>query len=129
MLIESKIFIVIGCFFFSTAIILSAFGFHGPDQILAPRDRISWSWAVEMQIYHSLGLILIGFLANFLKVSWVIRAAGILMILGILIFSFLIYANAVGLIEEISNIVPVGGFMFITSWLLLAIGVIKVKSI
>ena len=63
---DGKIFIVIGCLLLATAGSLSAFGFHGPDDMLTVEERVSWGWAVEMQYYHALGLILVGILANVL---------------------------------------------------------------
>jgi uncharacterized membrane protein YgdD (TMEM256/DUF423 family) len=128
MIKESKIFIVIGCVFLATAGSLSAFGFHGPDDMLTVEERASWGWAVEMQYYHALGLILVGILANALGTSWFIRVAGILMIGGIIVFSFLIYAGALGALEQLSPIVPYGGTMFMLSWAALAIGVLRAKK-
>ena len=125
---DSKIFIVIGCVFLATAGALSAFGFHGPDDILTPDKRESWAWAVEMQYYHGLGLILVGVLANTLGASWFISAAGILMIGGILVFSFLVYAGALGVLEQLSSIIPYGGMMLMLSWASLAIGALTAKK-
>lgn len=127
MIKESKIFIVIGCVFLATAGSLSAFGFHGPDDILTPENRISWAWAVEMQYYHGLGLVLVGLLANALGKSWFLRLAGILMTAGILVFSILIYAGVLGAPEALGQIVPTGGTMFMLSWVSLAIGVLIAK--
>ena len=128
MIKESKRFIVIGCVFLATAGALSAFGFHGPEDILTPENRISWAWAVEMQYYHGLGLILVGLLANALGKSWFLRLAGILMTSGILVFSILIYAGVLGAPEALGQIVPTGGTMFMLSWVSLAIGVLRAKK-
>ena len=125
---DSKIFIALGCLFLATAGGLSAFGFHGPEDILTPENRISWAWAVEMQYYHGLGLILVGLLANALGKSWFLRLAGILMTSGILVFSILIYAGVLGAPEALGQIVPTGGTMFMLSWVSLAIGVLRAKK-
>ncbi len=124
---DSKIFIVIGCLFLATAGALAAFGFHGPENIMTPEKRDSWAWAVEMQYYHGGGLVLVGILANQLGKSWFIRGAGVLMIAGILVFSGLVYAETLGMPEELGEIVPTGGSMMMASWISLAIGVLTRK--
>ncbi|MEJ2139191.1 MAG: DUF423 domain-containing protein [Gammaproteobacteria bacterium] len=124
---ESKLFIVAGCFFLATAGALAAFGFHGPEDILTPEKRQSWSWAVDMQYYHGGGLVLVAILMQQCGSSWFIRGAGILMVAGILIFSGLVYAETLGMPESIGEIVPTGGSMLMLSWVLLAIGVLRAK--
>ncbi len=122
---DSKIFLVLGCLFLATAGSLSAFGFHGPDEILSADDRIAWGWAVDMQYYHSLGLILVAILAHVLGQSRFIWLGGALMTGGILIFSIMIYLNALGVLESLSFIVPYGGTMFMLSWVVLAIAALR----
>ena len=124
---ESKLFIIVGCFFLATAGALAAFGFHGPEDILTPEKRQSWAWAVDMQYYHGGGLVLVGLLMRQCGSSWFIRGAGILMIAGILIFSGLVYAETLGMPEAIGEIVPTGGSMLMLSWVALAIGVATAK--
>ena len=125
---ESKVFIVLGCIFLATAGSLAAFGFHGPADIITPEKRSSWFWAVDMQYYHGAGLVLVGVFTHLLGASWFIRAAGILMTTGILIFAGLIYAATLGAPESVIEIVPSGGFMLMLSWIALAIGVVRSKA-
>ena len=61
---ESKVYIGAGCFFLATGGALAAFGFHGPADIMTPETQQSWGWAVDMQFYHGLGLVLVGILMN-----------------------------------------------------------------
>jgi uncharacterized membrane protein YgdD (TMEM256/DUF423 family) len=124
---DSKIFLVLGCLFLATAGSLSAFGFHGPETILTPDERIAWGWAVDMQYYHSLGLLLVALLANVVGQSRFIWLGGALMTAGIAVFSIMIYLNALGVLESLSFIVPYGGAMFMLSWLALAIGALSGK--
>jgi uncharacterized membrane protein YgdD (TMEM256/DUF423 family) len=124
---ESKWFFVLGCVFLATAGALAAFGFHGPADILTPAKRASWVWAVEMQYYHSAGLLVVGLLIHLLGSSWLVRAAGVLMIAGIVVFSGLIYAGTLGAPEAFGEVVPSGGFMLMLSWLVLAAGVLRTR--
>ena len=120
-----KALIVIGCLSLTAAAMLSAYGFHGLD--LSPEKKESWAWAVDMQYFHSLGLIVISILSVRLGGSLLIRLAGGLMILGMLIFSGLIYAEALGAPESIGEIVPMGGSCFMLSWILVAVAAIRAK--
>jgi len=121
---DSRFFIVIGCLFLATAGALAAFGFHGPADIMTPEKRPSWAWAVEMQYYHGGGLVLLGILTNQLGKSWFLRAAGALMICGILVFSGLVYAGTFGVLLSLSQIVPTGGSMLMLSWVVVALGIL-----
>jgi uncharacterized membrane protein YgdD (TMEM256/DUF423 family) len=114
-------FTVIGCVLLAAAGALSAYGFHGLADTISPAKQESWHWAVDMQFYHALGLVLVGFAGGRLGPSWPLRLAGAAMLAGILIFSGLIYAEILGAPEAIGQIVPTGGTLFMISWLLLAV--------
>ncbi len=60
MSLSSKIFLVSGCLFLASAGALSAYGFHGLPATVGPDQRAAWEWAVQMQYYHGLGLVLTG---------------------------------------------------------------------
>jgi len=123
---ESKFFFVVACVFLATAGALAAFGFHGPEEVLAGK-RQSWGWAVDMQYYHGAGLIAVGFLTHLFGASWWFRAAGGLMIAGVFVFSFLVYLNVNGVLLALSPMVPTGGSMLMGSWLVLGLGIILTK--
>ena len=128
MTVFDRLFIIAGCIFLTAGGMLGAYGFHGLANVLGPDARASWEWAVQMQYYHSLGLILVGILGIQLGVSWFFRLAGLLMIVGILIFSGLVYAEyTVGIPAALGRIVPSGGTAMMASWLALAIGVFRAR--
>lgn len=120
-----KTLAIVGCLSLTAAAMLSAYGFHGLDDVLTPEKKESWQWAVEMQFYHSLGLVALGALGAALGGSLLFRLAGALMILGMIIFSGLIYAEALGAPAAIGEIVPMGGTCFMLSWALVAAGVFR----
>ena len=123
-----RTFVILGALSLTAAAALSAWGFHGLADVLTPAKRESWEWAVQMQSYHSLGLILVGLLALQLGSSWPFRAAGLLMIVGILVFSGLIYAEALGAPEAVGEIVPMGGTCFMLAWIALALGAWRARA-
>jgi len=116
-------YIILGALSLITAAMLSAYGFHGLADVLSAEKRESWAWAVEMQYYHSLGLILVGLLGLQLGPNWPLRVGGALMIAGVLIFSGLIYAESLGAPESLGEIVPTGGTAFMLAWAAVALGV------
>jgi uncharacterized membrane protein YgdD (TMEM256/DUF423 family) len=122
---ESKVFAVVGCIFLATAVILAAFGFHGPAEIMSPEKMPAWNWAVEMQYYHGVGLIVIAMLMHVLGKSWLISISAVMMTLGIFTFAGLIYAKTLGAPEWVGELVPIGGFLLMFAWLFLALGVLR----
>ncbi|UCG72603.1 MAG: DUF423 domain-containing protein [Chromatiales bacterium] len=123
-----RVIIVTGCILLTAAGALSAYGFHGLADSISPAKQESWHWAVDMQFYHALGMVLVGLLGGRIGPSWPLRLAGAAMLAGILIFSGLIYAETLGAPESIGEIVPTGGTLFMLSWLLVAIGVWRAPS-
>ena len=55
--------------------------------------------------------------------SWLIRIAAFVMLLGIVIFSGLIYAEILGAPESLGEIVPLGGACFMVAWLMVALAI------
>jgi uncharacterized membrane protein YgdD (TMEM256/DUF423 family) len=124
----NRMFIIIGALSLTSAAALSAYGFHGLADVLSPAKKESWEWAVQMQSYHSLGLVLTGLLGAVLGRSLAMYLAGALMIAGICIFSGLIYAEALGAPEAVGEIVPMGGTCFMLAWVALSIGVWRTRT-
>ena len=128
MFANSKLYICVGCLFLATAGALAAFGFHGPSEIMTPAVQQSWGWAVDMQFYHGLGLVLVGVLLQQFGASLWIQLSGGLMILGTLVFSGLVYLEKLGVVSAgVAEIVPTGGSMLMISWLVLAVGVVLAR--
>ena len=75
-------------------------------------------------MYHALGLILIGIIMGTTSIS--LNVAGWLMTFGIVFFSGSLYILAVTQIKILGAITPIGGVLFIASWLLLVIAVWKI---
>lgn len=96
------------------------------EKKIAAKQIEQYETAVRYQLYHALGLILIGALAQARPSRW-LAAAAVAMICGCLLFCGGIYGYvAVKSMqlpyESIVHVVPFGGGLFILSWLLLAVG-------
>ena len=120
---RDKTFLIIGALFLTTAATLSAYGFHGLADSLTEADRLSWRWAVQMQVYHSLGLILITLLSMHIGPAKLLDFARGLFVFGILVFSGSVYAEKLGAPAAIGEIAPIGGSSFMLAWLLVALAV------
>ena len=72
-------------------------------------------------MYHSLGLIAIGLVAQ-ARPSALLTGAGWAMLAGIVLFSGSLYALALTGVRALGAITPLGGLGFLAGWALLAVG-------
>ena len=90
---------------------------HWPAQRLDVYDT-----AVRYQFYQSLGLLGIGLALRTLDVA-PLRAASLLIVAGILLFSGSLYALTLGAPRLIGVVTPIGGLALIAGWLAFAYGI------
>ena len=114
-----RIFLIIGSLFAALSVLLGAFGAHALKNRLSIEDLAIFEIAVRYQMYHALGLLLIG-VASFHLTEKLVSIPAYFMILGIIIFSgsllLLVFTN----LRWFGAITPIGGFCLIIGWLLLA---------
>jgi len=122
-----KPFIFTGALHGLLAVALGAFGAHALKGVLSEYSAGIWETAVQYQMFHATGLIVIGILmsrnliGNVASLKW----AGILMNFGIVFFSGSLFVLAVSGIGVLGAITPIGGVLFLTSWLLIMISALK----
>lgn len=118
-----KVFIILGALNALMSVGTGAFGAHGLEGKLSEKYMSVWEKATTYQMYHGLGLILIGIISGVtsLNLNW----AGWLMFLGIVFFSGSLYVLALTQIRVLGAITPIGGICFILGWLLLVIASFK----
>lgn len=121
----NRVFIIVGALSLTAAAMLGAYGVHGLADSITPAKQQSWGWAVEMQSYHSLGLLLIAGLAKPLGQPVLLKIAGCVFIAGIILFSGSIYLDILGVSESIGQIAPTGGSSFMIGWVLVALAAVK----
>jgi uncharacterized membrane protein YgdD (TMEM256/DUF423 family) len=121
----ARILIVIGSLSLLTATQLSALGFHALNDVFGPGDKESWGWANQLQFYQSLGLVLLGLVASRIGDSLLLAGAGILICVGLLLFSGSIYLATTGILPGAGSVAPAGGVSFMLAWLLAAIAVFR----
>jgi uncharacterized membrane protein YgdD (TMEM256/DUF423 family) len=115
----SRILIIIGGVSLSIAFMLSAYGLHGLEGVLPPEKMRSWNWANQLQVYNSLGLVVLGILATHLR-SKLLPWIGGLIVLALFLFSGSIYVTCLGAPAIIGEVAPLGGSSFMLAWLLVA---------
>jgi uncharacterized membrane protein YgdD (TMEM256/DUF423 family) len=119
---HEALFVCLGGLLAALAVGLGAIGAHLLKPHLTPQQLETFHTAVQYQMYHALGLILVG-LAGWHRRSRWLDGAGWSMTVGILFFSGLIYAWLATGRRCFIYPVPVGGVAFIVGWLMLAVGV------
>ena len=115
-----------------TAVGMAAYASHGLGFIadLAQREaaRSTLQMAVQVQMWHALALLAVGMLSlKTLTNRWVCAAGG-LMLLGVVLFSGLIYLRTFTGMEALRPLVPWGGTSLMLGWLALAVGGYKVAA-
>ena len=113
-----------GAIFMALGVILGAFGAHALKTRLSPEMMQVYKTGVEYQFYHALGLLLIG-LIGFQVKSKYLNWSGILIGIGIILFSGSLYVLSITGIKIIGAITPFGGLSFVAGWVFLAIGLLK----
>lgn len=120
-------FIIAGAVNAAIAVMLGAFGAHALKEKLSERYLAIWETAVQYQMFHAIGLLVIGVLASsalfgdITQLKW----AGYLILGGIIIFSGSLYALSLSGIGVLGAITPIGGVLFIAGWILLIIAAVK----
>ncbi len=118
------------CIFGALAVAIGAFGTHYIKPKLEPKYFESFQTGVQYQFYHTMALLATGLMYRSYR-NILITAAAYLFVLGILFFSFSLYAYSLsslatnGVEKTFAAITPVGGVFFILGWIMLIIYFIK----
>lgn len=107
------------------AVMLGAFGAHALRGRLAPEMLAVYQTAVQYHFWHALALLAVGLLMFQLPGSAPLRYAGVLMAVGIVLFSGSLYVLALTGVRALGMITPIGGATWIVAWALLAWSVLR----
>ncbi|MGE7761942.1 DUF423 domain-containing protein [Peribacillus sp. NPDC097895] len=119
-----KLFIILGALNGFIAVALGAFGAHGLEGKIPDKYLETWQTAVQYQMFHAVGLLVIGLLAGKLS-SPLINWSGWLMLIGIILFSGSLFVLSVTQIKVLGAITPLGGVSFLVAWVLMIIAAYK----
>ncbi|WP_046174627.1 DUF423 domain-containing protein [Domibacillus indicus] len=120
-----KLFIILGAVNAFLAVALGAFGSHGLEGKVEAKYLEIWKTAVQYQMFHAIGLLLIGFLAGQFPGSSALNWAGWLMFFGIVVFSGSLFILVITAISKLGAITPIGGVAFLAAWILVIVAAVK----
>ena len=103
----------------AVGVALGAFGAHALRDTFDAAQLELWKTAQEYQIWHALGLVLVGILEAQRKKP--LALVGWLLIAGTLLFSGSLYALAFTGQNWLGAVTPLGGACFIAAWLAFAV--------
>jgi uncharacterized membrane protein YgdD (TMEM256/DUF423 family) len=118
--LSARWFVVLGAISACTSVAFSAAFAHLP--VFAGGVPTAVQTALSQQQFHSLGLLFTGLALRVCGASPWLRAAGWLMLVGLFLFSFNLYARHVLAWDALRALVPWGGMAWILAWLTLAVG-------
>tara|TARA_Y100000994_G_scaffold247434_1_gene252828 strand:- start:387 stop:761 length:375 start_codon:yes stop_codon:yes gene_type:complete len=110
--------ILLGTFLAFMTVVLGAFGAHALKEQLSAYGQSVYDKAIFYQMFHSLAILFVSILQysiSDLDLSICIW----LFFLGIILFSGSLYILALTNIKWLGAITPIGGVLFIVSWLII----------
>lgn len=122
--LHARLFLFLGALSAAVSVALGAAAAH----TLAERAAGAQAWfhtALQYHQFHALGLLAVGLIAARSPAPRWITAAGVLMVVGTLLFSGNLYLRSLADFHALHAATPFGGGAFILAWLALAIGVLK----
>ena len=125
----SRILLFIGGLFALLSVALGAMGAHLLKKHLSDSMLDIFKTGASYQLTQALGLILIGVLLQINPKNRIFSASGILLIIGIVIFSGSLYAYSFTNVVGWAKITPIGGLFFLMGWVVFLTGVSRLKKI
>ena len=131
--IMHKTYLIIAAVLGILSVAIGAFGAHGVRSVVPPDVLEIYETGVRYQFYHVFALMAVGILYAWAPHKFM-SAAGLLFIIGIILFCgslYLITALKAGgktVSPGIGIITPLGGLFLIAGWVVLLLGLIKMKS-
>jgi len=120
-----KIFIILGAINGFLSVAIGAFGAHGLRSHLSENMLTVFQTGVQYQMYHALALLFIGLWANRNPQIHYVNWSGVLIFLGIVLFSGSLYLLAITGNRSLGMITPVGGGCFLLGWAIMVTGSLK----
>ncbi|MGD6802309.1 DUF423 domain-containing protein [Rossellomorea vietnamensis] len=120
-----KTFIIIGAINAFLSVALGAFGAHALEGKISQKYIDTWNTGVLYQMFHSIGILIIGVLVGNIAAGSMLNWSGWLMLVGIVLFSGSLYILSLTGIKVLGAITPLGGVAFLIAWVLLIITAVK----
>ena len=109
-----KLWSVLGALSAMMSVAVGAFGAHGLRSRLSERMLQNWETGARYQMYHSLGLLAVAWLAS--QKGAAADPAGWSLLVGIALFSGSLYVMALTGVTKLGAVTPIGGVAFLIGW-------------
>jgi uncharacterized membrane protein YgdD (TMEM256/DUF423 family) len=116
--------LVLGSLSACLSVAAGAFGAHALKGAFSPEALVTWETAARYQMYHALAMLAVGLAAQALRTTS-LRVAGLLFLVGTLVFSGSLYALVLTGERWLGAITPIGGLTLMAGWLAFAWAVIR----
>ncbi len=110
-----RTFLLIGALAAFLGVAFGAFGAHALRARLSPQSLEVFETGVRYQMYHAFAVLVVA-LALARIDGWILRSAGWLFTIGIVLFSGSLYAVALTGVRTFGAITPIGGVAFLAGW-------------
>lgn len=121
-----RILLIVGAVNAVISVACGAFGAHGLEGKLTAHYLEVWETACRYQMYHAIGIIVLALLKQVTGIQ-LFGTAGWVMFAGIVIFSGSLFVLALSGVKVLGAITPIGGVLFIASWVMVVISALKVN--
>ncbi len=101
------------------AVAFGAFGAHALKSWFTPELLDTYRTSVQYQMFHSVGLLAVAWLAQSGKAGPALKWSGSLFIAGLVLFCGSLYLLALSGQHWLGAVTPVGGVALLAAWLLL----------
>jgi len=122
---SARILLAAGALLAALGVAMGAFGAHALRASLSAERMAVYQTAVQYHLWHALGLLLIGVLANQGPPSPMMNISGWLMLAGVVLFSGTLYALTLTGVRWLGMVTPVGGVALIAAWVMLAVAILR----
>jgi uncharacterized membrane protein YgdD (TMEM256/DUF423 family) len=110
-----RFFFAIGALFAFVGVAAGAFGAHGLKSRVTPEMLAVFEVGVRYQMYHAFALFIVAWACTKWPVT-LVNTAGILFIVGTVIFSGSLYILSLSGIKWLGAITPFGGLALLAGW-------------
>ena len=120
-----RIFLAIASFMMVLAISLGAFGAHALKAILSEPMLKIYNTGIEYHFYNTLGLFCAIFIYSLKPESKKVLISLLLILIGMIIFSFSLYSLSILNMPILGVITPINGSLLIFAWLIIFYAILK----
>jgi len=110
---------VFACLSAGASVLIAAYFAHIPG--LEESSVRSVNSAIQMMQFHALALLVVAWMFQDAKASWLCIGIVLFFVLGIVLFSFNIVLHQLAGVGTFRPLIPFGGMAFVLGWVALAI--------